>query len=307
MNSNFNQLKQKLTEDILSNRGLLVEKSFLSRLARPHSLENIRDLMHWYTGSHDAYDVLTGAARGSIKYNKERFSRNQIAYKDLYDKFGQNFKEENARLPATHHERFENAYQAETGNPHVYTPVRFAPTAFDRTAAYATVRSDPARYAGGSTDPAVHNKVVDEFRRVHVANEKIRQKAHDEAESKKVQDREEHFSGFINKKVHDHLDNIERTQYDHPLTQAKRIADRDLKLYRSVAGTLPKKLQKYKHAGDFIRGMTTWYVSPTDSAHAKVGNIIGHHLRSARVSENELSPSGVSEPVGSGDSTHAPS
>jgi hypothetical protein len=307
LNTNFNQLKQKLTEDILSNRGLLVEKSFLSRLARPHSLENIRDLMHWYTGSHDAYDVLTGAARGSVKYNKERFTRGQAAYTDLYTKFGEKFKEKNARLPATHPERFENAYQAETGNPHVHTPARFVPTIFDRTAAYATVRSDPARYAGGSTDPVVHNKVVDEFKRVHNVNEKIRQKAHDKAENEKIEDRKKDFSSFVSKKVKSHLDNIQTTQYDHPLTQAKRIADRDLKLYRSVAGTLPKKLQKYKHTGDFIRGMTTWYVSPTDSAHAKVGNIFGHHLRSARIPETELSPSGVSEPMGSGDSTHAPS
>lgn len=296
MTYNPKQHKLTLTENTPFSRKLLLREGILNVIHR-----GAKKLSRLYHGSDDPFDTMVAGARASRIGNYERLKRSSRDLDKETKKVKQEFSDRQRSLHPAHPERLENQFQAETGNPHVHVPSPYVKRAFDPAAAYATIQADPAL---SSLDRAVKLKILGVKQKAHEESEDRNEAAHRQSETQKQQARDQEFKNFGERKFKEHVENIITTNYHHPLTASHRIFERDRKLY-DLAYKSGGKLDKYRRLGDVARGLFTQYVSPSDSPEARFSNIVGHELRRGG-KQQELSPSGVSEPFSSGDSEHAP-
>lgn len=290
------QHKLKLTENTTFSRKLLLREGILNIIHR-----GAKKLSRLYHGSDDPFDTMVAGARASRIGNYERLKRSSRDLENETKKVRQEFSNRQRSLHPAHPERLENQFRAETGNPHVHVPSAYVKRAFDPAAAYATIQADPAT---SSLDRAVKLKILSVRQKSHEESEDRNEAAHKQSETQKQETRDQEFRDFGERKFKEHVQNIITTNYHHPLTSSQRISDRDKNLY-NLAYKSGGKLDKYRRLGDIARGLLSQYVSPSDSPEARFSNIVGHELRRGG-KQQELSPSGVSEPYSSGDSEHAP-
>lgn len=289
---------------------VLAESSLLSRnlLLREGILDTLKKISKKYYGSDDPFNVMVTAARASRAGNIRRV---ETAKKELDNEINlvtKNFHQNQRRLrlsDASHPEILENKFHAERGYPHTHTPVPFTPVVFDKASEFLKIQRDPATHAGGSTDPKIWAMLVNQKAKAHANSQKQAEIAHNTQQAQLVSDRKQEFSDFKKQKIGDHINSIISSDYNHPLTAAHRVFQRDSDLYKLTYRTGPK-YEKYRKRGDTLRGLLTYYVDPKDSPTAKFWNLFSHNARMGVGKKDELSAPGVSEPYSSGDSEHGP-
>lgn len=299
MTYNSKQQKRPLTESDALSRKLLLREGIIDTILR-----GSKKLSRMYHGSDEPFDAFIASARASREGNYHRLRKSGKDMDREANIVKQQFLSRQSSLHPSHPERLEQQFRAETGNPHVHNPVPYARRIFDPAAEYMEIQADPVTHAGGSTDPRVWRMVLRRREQVHNQAEDANEVAHNQRERQTQQNRENEFKQFGDRKFREHVNNIISTDYNHPLTAAKRVFDRDKMLY-NLAYKTGGKIEKYRRSGDIVRGLLSYNIGIGDSPAARIANIVGHQLRTSG-KQQELSPPGVSEPFGSGDSEHGP-